>query len=115
MNFDLVHYIKNATIGTGFYPKIKGYYFFTMYAMGSWNSNDQIYIQWRVNGAEHSGGSIEASRIYDYDNGTQNKHLQVSGNCIAYLKPGDWISLYNAGSNTVHQYYNRFTGFYLSS
>jgi hypothetical protein len=116
MNFDVQTVSKGGGWSysnyTRFYAPIAGYYKFDIYVIGTYSNGRGTQISWRKNGNQYPNNST--SLMYDYASAGVYQHLTVSGNTIVYLNVGDWFGIYNH-SNNLNAYFNKFTGFYLST
>ena len=81
-------------------------------------TNTTLGIEIRKNGSNlsyTSGGECSGNGCWPYATHVGTIHNQVSGTCILFLHPGDYVQVYVQTGDvyTGHNAHNQFSGFYI--
>ena len=99
-----------------FTAPLAGCYMFSFFGMTY--TNTTVGIEIRKNGSNLSytmGGEGSGNGCWPYATNVGTIHNQVSGTCIMFLHPGDYVQVYVQTGDiyTAHNAHNQFSGFYI--
>jgi len=118
-------YFNHANVNRGghytfddgrFTAPLAGCYMFSFFGMSY--TDITVGIEIRKNGASLSyttTGESTSNGCWPYATNVGTGHNQVSGTCIMFLHPGDYVQVYVQTGNiyTGHNAHNQFSGFYI--
>ena len=99
-----------------FYAPIAGYYHLIFGCMSNFGNGVHAY-RFRLNGSDHPYSTQDA-RVYGYiEGGTGTRtYMRLCGSTVMYLGVGQYAEILNEpNTSSIHESYNQFTGFYLST
>jgi hypothetical protein len=100
---------------TRFYAPIPGYYYISVSVMSVYQAGLSATFQFQKNDVKYPNNGSNEANIYAQHTNSSGAYVRVSASTIMYLDDGDYMSIFNTGTASIHFNYGGITGFYLSN